>query len=23
MDSMPLELWLLGFTGIGLLYFRR
>lgn len=23
MDTMPLELWLLGFTGIGLLYFRR
>ncbi len=23
MDSMPLELWLLSFTGIGLLYFRR
>jgi len=23
MDSMPLEIWLLSFTGIGLLYFRR
>ncbi len=23
MDTMPLELWLLSFTGIGLLYFRR
>jgi len=23
MDSIPLEVWLLSFTGIGLLYFRR